>query len=197
MILLLTLLLCISQDSVTPEQRAIDIFKSDIYLSELAENPCQDDDPDCIYLGDPLIDYYNDNTFLSGYKIYINPELTHLPHNAVFPDSLIYHIDGPKLYERKVRIYDMLHQQHKEPLTPKKNISIHEPFLSSKSDSFDPNNNKHLYVEVSQALDTGQEYFVAIEIYQGYKGQFNYQNSFGYDLIFDKELNLLDITTGY
>lgn len=54
-----------------------------------------------------------------------------------------------------------------------------------------------LYVEVSRAVFTGQEYFVEFSVFTHYNDLHWYEDSFGYQFTFDADLQLVHWETVY
>lgn len=194
--MLLIILFGLIQSDMTSEQRALDYFRENIYLDpQLYKNPCEDDDPDCLYLETIMPDKFVGELFLEDYTVFVKSNANRYPSNNSFPSTFVLELYGQEFYDRKVRIAKRVSElmmsyddpSSLEPVT----LIVKSPFISA-SNNFDQKNDKAVYLEVSKSIFTGHEYYVEIHIYTNYGGLFEYTDYFGYRLIFDTELNLID-----
>lgn len=195
---LVLLFLILFQGSPSPEQKALDYFRNNIYLDpDIYKNPYKPDDPDCLYLDTFMPDKFIGERFLDNFTIFVKSTADQYPQNNSYPGSLEFRLDGKELFDRKFRIADEINRKMNEGSAHSgKRLDIEHPFKTAES-NYDPTIDNWIYVEVSGAVFTGYEYYAEIRLYTNFHGPFTYNDSFGYQFIFDTDLNLVDWTTVY
>lgn len=178
------------QNTATAEQKAIDHFREHIYLNpDIYKNPCKENDQDCLYLGTLIPDKFIEDKFLEGFQLFVNPVADQYPDNITFPDSAYLRIEGQGQYERQKRVYDTFYSDKGH--LGEVYIDVKKPFFSTKDVPYDFTDDYGLYVVVSKAIYTGQEYFVELIVFSHYNSSHNHEDSFGYRFTFDNDLKLV------
>ncbi|MEQ9165982.1 MAG: hypothetical protein RLO12_06980 [Fulvivirga sp.] len=197
-------LFLLTQNPTSSEQKALDYFQKNIFLDQnIYKNPCDAEDPDCIHLEALLPDKFLSEKFLEHFTLFINPIAKNFPTNNTFPDSLELKIYGQELFDRKVRIASAINQglqviasTNKSENSETGHLIIRHPFVESDK-KYNPTINEWIYLEVSKAIFTGKEYYVEIDLYTNYYGPMDYNDSFGYQFIYDQSLDLVSWDTTY
>ena len=187
-------------DIQSPENAVLAYFQDQMFNNpKLYNQKCPDNDPDCIFLP-PIIDeeFYNE-AFLRGFSVHINEYTTKsdlTPYKSAELDTAYF---DEELINRMIRIRNAALARspgmviRKIPRNTKSKLKVNEPFVPTNLVTYSSLQSKNnvVFVEVNEAISTGQEYYVRINFFTNFNDYFDYDKSFGLEFILDQEYNVI------